>query len=325
MKPAISIIIPHYNHAKELPRLLKSLCAQQMTDMEVIVVDDCSDTPCDCVVDAFAAKGLDVRLLKSRERVFTKNARLLGMRDARADIIAFADCDDEFINPPSLHEHVREFRATGADLLHFHVHTTDCNDNFIPGVRIGAPLAERLEGRDIFARLVACNFGFPVWGKLYARDLCLRVADAAWDIPIMRYAEDTCLSSLLFFHARRYVGSAATGYHHRYVDKRNAESAERAWYKYLMLTRVVPYLAENGCPEPLLQNFARLMRQKLCLHAGRFCKAASTDDAFLTDKELDSLLNLTDERTWLRILILGNGMNAKKLVRITRTALDFDR
>jgi glycosyltransferase involved in cell wall biosynthesis len=68
MHPVLSIIIPHYNHALELPHLLQSICDQNFNDLEVIVVDDYSETPCDEVIAAFAAKGLNVRLLRSGER-----------------------------------------------------------------------------------------------------------------------------------------------------------------------------------------------------------------------------------------------------------------
>jgi glycosyltransferase involved in cell wall biosynthesis len=324
MHPALSIIIPHYNHPDELPGLLRSIQEQQFSDLEVIVVDDCSERTCEHVAADFAARGLPVRLLKSSGRVFTKNARILGIRDARADIIAFADCDDEFCNPPSLGKHVAEFRLARADVLHFQAVTIDGNGNFLSDVGPEAPFAEHLEDGEILARFVACGRGNPVWGKLYARNLCLRVADAAWDIPVRRYAEDQCLTTLLLFHARRYVGSEVVGYRHLYRDKRDVESAERAVYQYVMLTRVAPYLAENGCPERVLRDFSRLLRQKLCLNAGRFCQAACGDGNFLSDALTDGMLELADERTWLKILALGNGMNAAKLVRMTRTALGVD-
>ncbi|MDR3175143.1 MAG: glycosyltransferase [Desulfovibrio sp.] len=324
MKADLSVVIPHHNHAAELPRLLESLRAQEMENLEVIVVDDLSPTSCEHVIRDFAARGLNVRLLQSEERVFTKDARLMGVREAQADIIAFADCDDEFINPPSLREHVGRFIAAGADVLHFHTVTLDGAGSYLTNVRLGAPLADCLNDGEIFARFVALDRGYPVWGKLYARELCLRVASLAWDIPIRRYTEDFLLSTLLLFHARRYVGGDRTGYRHYYMDKRDIDAAERAAYKYVMLTRVLPHLAANGCPEPVLRDFARQLRKKLCLSAGRFCKTACANGDFLSEDQLDALLELADARTWLKIFALGNGMNAEKLVRMTRTALDVE-
>ena len=42
----------------------------------------------------------------------------------------------------------------------------------------------------------------------------------------------------------------------------------------------------------------------------------------MSEAGLDGLLELADERTWIKILALGNGMNAEKLVRIAKTSLD---
>lgn len=40
--PAVSVIVPNYNHARYLPRRLDSILAQTFTNFEVIVLDDCS-------------------------------------------------------------------------------------------------------------------------------------------------------------------------------------------------------------------------------------------------------------------------------------------
>ena len=320
MAPALSIIIPHYNHAVELSHLLESICRQTMTDLEVIVVDDCSEQPCDHVISAYYAQGLNVRLLRPEQKLYTKNARLLGVSQAKAEIVAFADCDDVFCNPPSLAEHAARFHETGADVLHFNTVSMDDTGAYL-SVRPGLPFAEYLEGSDIFSHFVSCDRGSPVWGKLYARQLCLHIASAAWDYPIKRYSEDTCHTSLLLFHAKRYVGSDITGYRHRYKDKREVDSAERAVAKYVMLTQLVPYLAENGCAKPLLEHFAHSLKQKLCMHAGRFCQSAHADESFLSDAKLDALLELADARTWMKILAMGNGMNASKIVQILRCGL----
>jgi glycosyltransferase involved in cell wall biosynthesis len=318
MPPILSIVVPNYNHARELPALLQSICDQDFKDLEVIVVDDCSEIPCDDVVDAFSAKGLSVRLIKSRKRIFTKNARLLGVKHAQGDIIACADCDDIFYNASSLGVHVNRFIAEKPDILHFNA-AWHGGDTFLNG-----PYAEYLEGNEIFATAVKI-YQNTVWGRLYTRDLWLRIASVAWTLPVKRYSEDILLTALLTFHARRYVGSTIVGYRHHFPgeDKRHKESMERAVYDYVMLTQLVPYLAAQQCPEKILKSFSWRLAQSLRLQAGRFCKHIYEETGFLSDETLKAMLQLADEQAWIKILALGNGMNATNLVSIFRATYNI--
>ena len=47
MPPLLSVIIPCCNHRDFLPGALDSVRAQTLKDLEVVVVDDCSDEPCE--------------------------------------------------------------------------------------------------------------------------------------------------------------------------------------------------------------------------------------------------------------------------------------
>jgi hypothetical protein len=77
-----------------LPRLLDSILVQSFKDLEVLLVDDCSDEPCGPVVQTYRGKGLEIVLLEHGERIYTMQARLTGIAAARGKIIGFADADD---------------------------------------------------------------------------------------------------------------------------------------------------------------------------------------------------------------------------------------
>jgi glycosyltransferase involved in cell wall biosynthesis len=95
--PSISVIIPVFNSAGTLPRALESVVAQDMAELEVIVVDDGSTDKSAEVAE---------RLLPSAKVLRQKNggpsaARNRGLRDAGGDWIAFLDADDAW-TPGSL-------------------------------------------------------------------------------------------------------------------------------------------------------------------------------------------------------------------------------
>jgi len=85
----ISVVIPTYNRARLLPRAIES--AQNAgSDLEVIVVDDCSndDTPEVC------AKIEGIRYVRLTANGGLANARNVGIAESSCEFIAFLDDDD---------------------------------------------------------------------------------------------------------------------------------------------------------------------------------------------------------------------------------------
>ena len=90
-KPAVSVVIPAYNAMVYLPETLESLWKQTFTDFEVVVVDDGSTDN----IRGWATSQEDPRFrLVSQENRGLAGARNTGIREARADYVAFLDADD---------------------------------------------------------------------------------------------------------------------------------------------------------------------------------------------------------------------------------------
>jgi glycosyltransferase involved in cell wall biosynthesis len=92
--PAVSVVVPTRGRAAYLEVTLESLCHQRSrTVHEIIVVDDGSTDPTPEVAERFG-----VRLSRHGERRSLNAARNSGLREARADLIAFVD--DDVLVPP---------------------------------------------------------------------------------------------------------------------------------------------------------------------------------------------------------------------------------
>jgi glycosyltransferase involved in cell wall biosynthesis len=93
--PLISVIVPVYNRKDLLPRAIKSVLNQSHTDLEVIIIDDCStDGTCDLDLGS-----PDKRILRYRQpiRSGVSKARNEGVLRAKSEWLAFLDSDDEWL------------------------------------------------------------------------------------------------------------------------------------------------------------------------------------------------------------------------------------
>ncbi len=89
MAPGVSVIIPTYNRRDLVQRALQSVFAQTYSDFEIMVVDDGSTDDTRAVVE-----GRDRVRYLCQANAGPASARNLGIRQARAGIIAFLDSDD---------------------------------------------------------------------------------------------------------------------------------------------------------------------------------------------------------------------------------------
>lgn len=88
----ISVVVPLYNEASSLPRLLQSLGAQTRQPDEIVLVDaGSSDATAEVARTWCARLGLPLRLVESRVRLYPGAARNLGVREATSEYIAFTD------------------------------------------------------------------------------------------------------------------------------------------------------------------------------------------------------------------------------------------
>jgi len=106
MVPAISVVMPLYNKEKEVVRSLASVFSQTITDFELIVVDDGSTDRGADVVSGYTDSR--IRLLRQVNSGVSE-ARNRGIAEARSDVIAFLDADDEW--SPDFLETIFRLRA----------------------------------------------------------------------------------------------------------------------------------------------------------------------------------------------------------------------
>ena len=266
MLPLLSIAVANYNHAHLLPTLFESILQLRVPSLEVVLVDDASDEPCDAIVDQWREKGLDIQLVRHAERKYTKNARISGILAAHGEYITFADADDTFLCNGVLEKNLQLAHEQQVDIVHMALATRLQADEAGIMWEWSQPFAEKLKDNEIFTAYLEKNLrAHCMYGKLFRRAQWLKIIETAKASSIRHWREDLCLVSLFLFHAQSYVGSMDMAYAvSRFdlpTDARsplvyNGEHAETAEAAYILLHEMVPHFKQQGCPDKLVDMFS---------------------------------------------------------------------
>ncbi len=95
----ISVVIPVYNIEKYIEETLDSILAQEVEDLEIVLVDDMSTDDSVGVIRRYAAEhpSVQIRLITPGEKLKACGARNLGVRETLGRYVAFLDGDDLWV------------------------------------------------------------------------------------------------------------------------------------------------------------------------------------------------------------------------------------
>lgn len=94
--PAIAVVMPVFNGAAFLGRAIRSVCAQGFPHWELLAVDDGSTDDSYDRLLRLSASDLRVRAFRSPGNRGPSAARNQALRETRAELITYLDCDDEY-------------------------------------------------------------------------------------------------------------------------------------------------------------------------------------------------------------------------------------
>lgn len=95
MSDKVSVIIPMYNSEKYIDECVKSVINQTYTNLEIIIIDDCSTDSSLSVVEKIADDR--IKLIKLEKNVGVSAARNTGIDAATGDYLCFIDSDDLWV------------------------------------------------------------------------------------------------------------------------------------------------------------------------------------------------------------------------------------
>lgn len=114
--PKVSIIVPVYNVERYVKRCIVSLQQQTFSDIEVIVVDDCSPDDSMSIVSELSQNDERIRTLYHEKNKGLMMARRTGYMAAKGDYVSFCDSDD-YLPTNAIELLYNEAIKTGAEIV----------------------------------------------------------------------------------------------------------------------------------------------------------------------------------------------------------------
>ncbi len=162
----VSVIVPVFGVEKYLPRCLDSLLAQDMANVEFLLIDDGSRDRCGEILDEYAEKDRRIRVAHTENRGVSA-ARNRGIDWAKGKYLMFVDADDS-VTPDFCSTAYGLATEHNADMVVFQLDVLD-EKGVRPrrdfGVEDG--VKTNREGID----LLFGAGGAVVWNKIYRREL----------------------------------------------------------------------------------------------------------------------------------------------------------
>lgn len=112
----ISVIIPVYNTEPFLPRSIESVIRQSHSDLEIVLINDCSTDHSAEVLDNYAKRDSRISVIDHESNKGLSAARNTGLEHAHGEYVYFLDSDD-WIDLTYLEQMHAAARRSGGDII----------------------------------------------------------------------------------------------------------------------------------------------------------------------------------------------------------------
>ena len=118
MEYKVSVIMPMYKGARFIQSAVDGMLNQSLAELEVIIIDDCSPDDSLEICRKLYGNNERVQILAQPKNMGPGEARNAGLKAARGEYIAFADCDDGVLREAYKEMYELAKEKNNADVVH---------------------------------------------------------------------------------------------------------------------------------------------------------------------------------------------------------------
>ena len=212
--PKISVIMPIYNGGKYLYYSLRSIQNQDMKEIEIILVDDCSTDDSLSIIQKYRTEDQRIRLIRNQYNRKILYSKSIAALNSNGQYIIQLDQDDIFIRNDVFDMLYYEAETNNLDLVHIRDFIKS-SFHFEKKTYVNTPMTHLVFPRDMHYKqqpeLTQRNFvdnnNYLLWGLLIKADLYKKSIYKLWPI-IMNYQlifhEDYTISFMIIILTKRY-------------------------------------------------------------------------------------------------------------------------
>ena len=117
--PKISVIIPLYNCEKTIKASVRSIQNQEMKEIEIILVNDCSSDNTSKVIKELSLEDQRINIINNNKNMGTLYSRNIGVLNSKGKYVINLDNDDLFLNNDVFDIFFKEAEKGNIDILGF--------------------------------------------------------------------------------------------------------------------------------------------------------------------------------------------------------------
>lgn len=202
----LSIIVPVYNAEKYMEKCLDRLLEQSYKNIEIIIVNDCSQGNCEDIAEKYKKIDDRVKYIKHEKNKGLFQARITGSSIATGDYIAFLDSDD-YVSIDYYRTLINNIQGNDSDIAMGNM-VLEYDDGRREIYNLFDTKHLNLAGEDCLEQYFeqeGLSFDWHIiWNKIYKMEIWKKALKHYKNITThLLMTEDFAFSTVLFYYARR--------------------------------------------------------------------------------------------------------------------------
>ena len=212
----ISIIVPVYNTAPYLNKCIESIINQTYTDLEVLLIDDCSTDGSAEILDYWAERDPRIHVMHKEKNSGVSDSRNIALRTACGEYVGFVDSDD-WLEPEMFAEMQKLLEVTGADVAFSGYNRIGASD--VLQVMVSEPSGNVLPADDALMQIIPQRgtgaYNLFTWNKVFRKKALKKDGELILFDTRYSYGEDVLWLTRVLLNCKKIVFWQGCGYNYR--------------------------------------------------------------------------------------------------------------
>lgn len=206
MDRKLSIIVPVYNAEKYMEKCLNRLLEQSYKNIEIIIVNDCSQGNCEEIANKYQKLDNRVKYIKHEKNMGLFQARITGSSIAKGEYIAFLDSDD-YVSIDYYRTLMNNIQENNSDIAMGNM-VLEYDDGRKESYNLFDTKRLNLEGEECLEQYFeqeGLSFDWHIiWNKIYKMEIWKKALKHYKNITThLLMTEDFAFSTVLFYYAKK--------------------------------------------------------------------------------------------------------------------------